>query len=176
MEDARALLAEIDRPAQEQGRDPRARSALRRSRGALEAAGGSRGRHRASVRAWRAHALPADVGAESLAGREFSVAVYAPGHALLLRADPETLGILDDLIDELDRPPPTIDVEVLVLQVICDASLDLGFDAFIPLTTPKSPHDWFASVLLNPSGGGLLAAGRRHRAGVRGSASRERRS
>ncbi len=155
MEDARALLAEIDRPAQGRGEirvhdlryaDPEALSKL-----LGDLAGGTA---RASTPG--GEPMPADVGAESLVGREFSVAIYAPGHSLLLRADPETLGILDDLIDQLDRPPPTIDVEVLVLQVICDASLDLGFDAFIPLTTPKSPHDWFANVLLNPGGGGLL--------------------
>jgi len=98
-------------------------------------------------------------GGASLEGRDFGVAVHAPTHSLVLRADPETLGILEDLVDELDRPPPTINVEVLVLQVISDASLDLGFDAFIPLTTPKSPHDWIASTLLNPSGGGLLQPG-----------------
>ena len=85
--------------------------------------------------------------------------MHVPTHALVLRADPETLGILQDVIDELDRPPPTIEVEVIVLQVTTDAALDLGFDAFIPVTKPKSPQDLIAGVLLDPTGGGFLQPG-----------------
>jgi general secretion pathway protein D len=101
----------------------------------------------------------ATAGAGSLEGRDFTVAVHAPTHSLVVRSDPETLSTLRDVVDELDRPPPTIDVEVIVLQVITDTELDLGFDAFIPLTTPKSPKDIIANVLVNPSGGGLFQPG-----------------
>ena len=163
MADARALLAEIDRPVQGRGQVGVLAAALRGSRGAGQAARETSRRAGLPVpRAarWRAEPpRPPRPARESLEGRDFGVAVHAPTHSLVLRADPETLGILQDVIDELDRPPPTIDVEVIVLQVINDAALDLGFDAFIPLTTPKSPHDWIASALLNPSGGGLFQPG-----------------
>ena len=158
MSDARALLAEIDRPVQGEGRvgvvmlryaDPEALAQLLR-----DLATGS------SSKAAPGGALTRAVaGAASLEGRDFGIAVHAPTHSLVLSADPETRGILEDLVDELDRPPPTIDVEVLVLQVINDAALDLGFDAFIPLTSPKSPNDWIGSALLNPRGGGLFQPG-----------------
>ena len=92
-------------------------------------------------------------------GNCFAVAVHVPTHALVLHADRETIGILQDVIDELDRPPPTIAVEVIVLEVTSDSSLDLGFDALIPLTTPKSPRDLIASVFMDPTGGGFLQPG-----------------
>jgi len=158
MQDVRALLAEIDRPVQGEGSvgvlmlryaDP---EALARLLGNLAAGNTS---HAAPGGAL----TPAMAGGASLEGRDFGVAVHAPTHSVVLSADPETLGILEELIDELDRPPPTIDVEVLVLQVINDVALDLGFDAFIPLTSPKSPNDWIASAFLNPRGGGLFQPG-----------------
>ncbi len=158
MEDARALLNEIDRPAQGNGEidvhelryaDPEALAKILES---LASGGGPSG---APV-ALGAAPAPGVRGGESLEGRDFGVAIFKPTHALVLRGDRETLRILDDLVDELDQLPPTVEVEVLVLQVTSDDSLDLGFDAFIPLTTPKNPHDWIASTFLNPSGGGLL--------------------
>ncbi len=162
LEDVRALLAEIDVPAQGDGRirvlplsyaDPEALAGVLASMASGAATSGLPG-------AAGADAVAAAVaGAESLEGREFSVAVFAPTHALVLSGDPDTLGILEDLVDQLDRPPPSVVVEVLVLQVINDAALDLGFDAFIPITSPKSPDDLIASALLNPSGGGLLQPG-----------------
>jgi general secretion pathway protein D len=158
MADARALLAEIDRPEHGNGRigvhelryaDPESMAAILQSLATGDTSSTLPG----------GAAAPSLVGGLSLAGRDFGVAVFAPTRALVLRGDPETLRILDDLIDELDRPPPTIEVEVLVLQLINDDSLDLGFDAFIPLTTPKNPNDWIANTFLNPSGGGLLEPG-----------------
>ena len=158
MLDARALLAEIDRPLQGQGSvgvlrvhyaDP---DALAKLLGDL--ASGNSG----SPAPGGAPA-PALAGGTSLAGRDFAVAVDAPTHSLVVSADPETLDVLEDLVDALDRPPPTVEVEVLVLQVTNDAALDLGFDAFLPLTSPKSPDDWIANAFLNPSGGGLFQPG-----------------
>lgn len=161
MAEARAFLAEIDQPIRGRGQvevislryaDPEALGGMlrnlaegRASRPATAAAGGDGAQSAA--------------GGESLEGRDFSIAVHVPTHSLVVRADSETLGILQDVIDELDRPPPTIEVEVIVLQVTTDASLDLGFDAFIPITKPKSAQDLRAGVLLDPSGGGFLQPG-----------------
>jgi general secretion pathway protein D len=153
MEAARAFLEEIDRPAIGRGRvavipmrwaDPDSLAQLLTGL----AAGG-----------------PApETGAEaavagSLEGRQFTATAYPPTHALLVSGDPDTLGVVAEVVDQLDRPPVIVNVELVVLQVIYDASLDLGFDAFIPLSDPNSPDDWIASFLANPSGGGLFQPG-----------------
>jgi general secretion pathway protein D len=74
----------------------------------------------------------------------------------VLLGDPEALRAVDELVAALDRPPPLVEVEVLVLEVTTTGSLALGFDAFVPLTNPKAADDLVASVLSNPSGGGIL--------------------
>jgi type II secretory pathway component GspD/PulD (secretin) len=52
--------------------------------------------------------------------------------------------------------PPSVRVEVTVAVLDLDNRLDLGADYFIPtLTNPKSPDDLIATVLSNPSGGGV---------------------
>ena len=164
MAEARAFLAEIDQPVRGRGEvevvslryaDPEALASLLGNLATGQASSPATGAGAAVGEG----AGPTAAGAASLEGRDFGVAVHAPTHALVLRADPETLGILQDVIDELDRPPPSIEVEVIVLQVISDNSLDLGFDAFIPVTTPKSPQDLIAGVLLDPTGGGFLQPG-----------------
>ena len=164
MAEARAFLAEIDRPVRGRGQveviplryaDPETLAGIL----ANLQAGAAAAPAPAAIATEDGITAGAPAGAESLEGREFAVAVHVPTHALVLSADPETLEILQDVIDELDRAPPVIDVEVIVLQVNLDASLDLGFDAFIPITKPKSPQDLIASALLNPSGGGLLQPG-----------------
>jgi general secretion pathway protein D len=95
----------------------------------------------------------------SLRGRPLAVAVHRATHSLVLAGSPETLQIVDELVAALDRPPPLVAVEVLVLEVTTSESLTLGFDAFVPLAEPKAPDDLVASVLSNPSGGGLLSPG-----------------
>ena len=141
MAEVRAFLAEIDRPVKARGRvevipmryaDPEALAAILAN---LQAGADAAP---AAIATESGITGQAPVGPETLQGREFVVAVHVPTHALVLHADPETLGILQDVIDELDRPPPTIVVEVIVLEVSTDSSLDLGFDALIPITTPKS--------------------------------------
>jgi len=164
MAEARAFLAEIDQPIRGRGQvdvislryaDPEALAGMLGNLAAGRASSPATG----AAAAGGGGGAQAAAGAESLEGRDFGVAVDVPTHSLLLRADPETLGILQDVIDELDRLPPTIEVEVIVLQLISDTRLDLGFDAFIPVTKPKSPQDLIAGVLLDPTGGGFLQPG-----------------
>lgn len=95
----------------------------------------------------------------TLATRALSVALDAPTHSLLIAADPETHGLVEDLVHELDRPARRIAVEAIVLQVESDASLAIGFDAFLPLVMPKAPGDLVAAMLLDPTGAGLLQPG-----------------
>lgn len=97
--------------------------------------------------------------ADPLAGRDFQVSVYPPTNTLVLRADPETHALLRDLVKALDRDKPRVAVEALVVEITTDASLALGFDAFVPLTDPKDSGELIATVLSNPSGGGLREPG-----------------
>jgi general secretion pathway protein D len=103
-----------------------------------------------------AQADPEVPATRALAGRALSLAVHRPTRSLVLVAEPDTLRVVDELVAALDLPAPLVAVEALVLEVTTSASLALGFDAFVPLTDPKAADDLVASVLSNPSGGGLL--------------------
>ncbi len=100
--------------------------------------------------------LAAGGGAEDrafgLQGRKLGLAVDEGTHSLVASGDPETLRILRELVDELDRIPPRVSVEVLVLEVTTDRSLSLGFDALLRLGSGRS----LSEIQLNPSGGGLF--------------------
>jgi general secretion pathway protein D len=92
-------------------------------------------------------------------GQTLAVAVDRPTHSLVVRADAATQGMVADLVRELDREPQRIEVEVFVIEVTTAESLELGFDAFLPLTEPSSPDDWLAFLLSTPSGQPLLTPG-----------------
>jgi general secretion pathway protein D len=77
----------------------------------------------------------------------------------VVRADAATHAMVAALVRELDREAPRIEVEVIVLEVTTAESLELGFDAFLPLTEPSSPDDWLAFLLSAPSGQPLLTPG-----------------
>lgn len=96
---------------------------------------------------------------DALAGRPLSIAVDAPTASLLVASDPLTRALVREVVGELDRLPPSIDVEVVVLEIATSDSLRLGVDAFIPLTEPKNANDLILNVLSNPSGGGLVQPG-----------------
>ena len=77
-----------------------------------------------------------------LVGRDFQIDVDVPTQSLLIRADPDTLAILLDAIAELDRLPPRVSVEVVVLEMRRPESFVLGLNYFLPLSTPSSPTDF----------------------------------
>jgi len=91
-----------------------------------------------------------------LRGLTFEAVADGPTHSLVLRGPPESLSAVLDVVSDLDRLPPSVRVEVTVAALDLDDRLDLGADYFIPtLTNPKSPSDLIATVLSNPSGGGV---------------------
>jgi general secretion pathway protein D len=92
-------------------------------------------------------------GARSLLGRHFAVSVHAPTHALVVRADPQTMALIRELVAEVDQIPARIDVEVTVIEVTTDSSLALGFDAILPLIEPNAADDLLAFIVANPSAG-----------------------
>lgn len=81
--------------------------------------------------------LPREAGA--LDGANFTVALHAAGGALLIAGDAASQRLVRGVIEELDREPPTIHVELQVLEVKTAGELALGFDAFIPTTDPANP-------------------------------------
>ena len=96
----------------------------------------------------------------ALRGENFQVTVDAPTRSLVIRSDDETFRVLSDLVAELDRTPARIRLEVLVFELTSSGELSLGFDAFFPISNPSDRQDVLATVLLNPSGGGLIRPGR----------------
>lgn len=99
---------------------------------------------------------PPDVGGD-LTGRDFDIVVDRPTRSLVVRSDPATFDIILDVVSELDRLPPRVSVEALVVEISHPSSLTLGIDALLPLTDPSKVTDPVAVVLSNPSGGGLQA-------------------
>ncbi|TFG91354.1 MAG: hypothetical protein E4H11_10935, partial [Myxococcales bacterium] len=93
---------------------------------------------------------PADAG--GLAGRRFQVAVHASTNALLVQGDTETQRVVRELVDEIDRRPPTIAVDVLVLEVTTARSFALGLDAFLPFGDATDPGETLAGAFSIQSG------------------------
>lgn len=93
----------------------------------------------------------------ALAGRFLRVAAERQTSSLLVRTDPASWRLVAAVLEELDRPPPRIEVEITLLEVMTSAGLELGFDALIPVGDPSSKVA--AVSFLNPSGGGLFQPG-----------------
>jgi general secretion pathway protein D len=94
-----------------------------------------------------------------LAGRQLSVVVDPPTHALVLQAEPDTARIVHELVAELDRPPRQVEVEVSVMEVATGVGLELGFDYLLPLTDPSEPDDLIAFFAGMPTGQSALFKG-----------------
>ena len=93
--------------------------------------------------------------AEGLAGRSFHVVADVPTAALVVEADAETQAIVRDVVEALDRRPPGIAVDVLVLEITTTRSLALGFDAFLPwgdATDPSSVSAGAVGIQSQPGG------------------------
>jgi len=95
---------------------------------------------------------------EGLAGRSFHVAAHESTGALLVEGDPETQSIVRDVVEEIDRRPPSISVDVLVLEINTSRSLALGFDAFLPFGDADDPDETMAGAFSIQRGpGGVFA-------------------
>lgn len=142
IERTRAFLTRIDRPAAGQGgihvvpvrhMDPERLAEMLRSLAAQEV-------------------TPGGGGGASLAGRPFAVSVHGPTHSLVVQTDADTIGIVNDLVAEIDRPPARVDVEVTVLELSHQGRLELAVDAILPFTHVTDPDDLVGVVISNPSG------------------------
>jgi general secretion pathway protein D len=71
----------------------------------------------------------------------FSIAADNATNSLVIRADASVFAQLAALIAELDRLPERVGVEIWVWDVDTARSLDLGFDALVPLVVPDEFGD-----------------------------------
>ena len=84
--------------------------------------------------------LSSDVGS-TLIDRTFSVTVDEPTQSLILIADPDTMWTLKQTIAALDRIPPRVAVDVVVMEVRKPSSFSFGFNFFLPVLAPSSISD-----------------------------------
>jgi general secretion pathway protein D len=91
-----------------------------------------------------------------LAGRSLRVSVHESTGALVVYADPETQRVVREVVDEIDRQPPTVAVDLLVFELNTSRSLALGFDAFVPFGDVDGSDDSVAVVQVQGTPGGPL--------------------
>jgi general secretion pathway protein D len=78
------------------------------------------------------------------AGPSIDVVTDEATNSLVIRAAPAAFAEIARVIGELDRIPPRVGIEVHVWDVETSKSLELGFDALVPLIIPKDPDDTVA--------------------------------
>ena len=91
---------------------------------------------------------------ESLANRPYTVAVDQATRSILLSSDPETLALLVSVIDQLDRLPPRVAVDVMILELVRPSGYKLGIDYFLPVLEPSSAT---APAVFLSSGGASIS-------------------
>jgi general secretion pathway protein D len=94
-------------------------------------------------------------GALPLAAGEWSIAVDRPTRSLLVLADAETFAALAELIAQLDVTPPVVSVEVQVIELDTEDSLEVAIDALV-VSEPKDPDDTATLVQTTTSGTKIL--------------------
>ncbi|HXK25358.1 MAG TPA: secretin N-terminal domain-containing protein, partial [Myxococcota bacterium] len=86
------------------------------------------------------------------AAQKVSIVADAPTNSLLISCDAATFGELAEVISQLDVIPPRIAIEAWIFIVDTSESLDLGFDALLPLIVPGQLGGDVAFALLgNPA-------------------------
>ena len=94
---------------------------------------------------------------QELAGRSFHVAVHESTGSLLVQGDAETQAIVREVVEEIDRRPPGIAVDLLVLEITTGKSLSLGFDAFLPFGDATDPNETLGgAVSIQSAVGGVF--------------------
>ncbi|MEM7408705.1 MAG: secretin N-terminal domain-containing protein [Myxococcota bacterium] len=99
-----------------------------------------------------------------LQSRDFAVSADPATHSLLVRAAPDDLAAVLDVVRAIDREPTLVKVSLDILRLDLDDSLDLGSEYIIPsVIEPDSARDLIAQVsrvdaggVLDPAAGGNL--------------------
>ncbi|MEE3328876.1 MAG: secretin N-terminal domain-containing protein [Myxococcota bacterium] len=77
----------------------------------------------------------------TLVDRSFTVTADEATQSLILVADSDTMWTLKQVIAALDRMPPRVEVDVVVMEVRKPSSFALGFDFFLPVLAPSKITD-----------------------------------
>jgi general secretion pathway protein D len=93
---------------------------------------------------------PETEAALALAGSRLDIAVHPSTRSLVVSADPATLRRVREVIEQLDREPPGIEVELHVLALVTDGGVDLGVSFFLPTADPSKPGNIGAIAVNNP--------------------------
>jgi general secretion pathway protein D len=92
---------------------------------------------------------------EELLGKPFFAVADVPTNTVVISASPEVFATIRSLIDQLDRAPPRIQVDVTVYEISNPSRLRIGVDWFLPVLAPSEGNDTALTIGSNPSGGGL---------------------
>ena len=89
---------------------------------------------------------------------DFSVVVHRPTRSLVVRAEPAVFERLAEVIASVDRLQPRISVEAILFEVQTARSFELGIDAVVPLSEPRSPDDLTSTILMRNTTKDLVAS------------------
>lgn len=86
---------------------------------------------------------------ENLLNRIYTVSVDEPTQSLILVADADTMAVLKEVIAALDKMPPRISVEVIIMEVLKPSNFAFGVDYFLPILVPSKITDPIVFVSTN---------------------------
>jgi len=84
-------------------------------------------------------AATAPPAAAALANADFEIVADKASRSLVVTGDAAAQRLVRSVVDQIDVAPPTISVEVQVLEIATTGQLALGVDAFLPTTDPANP-------------------------------------
>jgi len=91
-------------------------------------------------------------------GEGIDVVADESTNSLVIRAAPAAFAEIARVIGELDRIPPRVAIEAHFWDVETTNSLELGFDALIPIVVPNDPSDTVAFAAIGNAGSLLTPA------------------
>ena len=92
---------------------------------------------------------------KDILGAPYAVQADPATNSIIVDADPETMVDLLDMVDELDRPQPRIQVDVIVYEVTNPVDRSLAIDWFLPVIEPGEFGQTALTLSSNPRGSGL---------------------
>jgi general secretion pathway protein D len=154
LEAMREVIREIDRPVEGEGL---IRVVRILNRDADDVAALLEGMQRTSSGGGPQASTPALAAIRSdLVDRPYSVTVDSATRSLVLASDPETLGVLVEVVGLLDQLPPRIAVDVMILELVRPSGFNLGVDYFLPVLEPSSITD--PAVFISSGASSILSS------------------
>ncbi len=92
-----------------------------------------------------------------LASSDFTVSVDEPSRSLIVRADPDTQGVIRDMVEELDQAPDLIAVDVKLSEIRTPTFFTQNYAFSVPLSTGNESGEVISRLISIPDGGGLAS-------------------